>query len=434
MEDPGQRVEKDQPHRPDDDFLAVGPALRILQLNVEGLSAAKRSIISAIADQQNIDIICLQETHVEEDRADRLNINGYDLVSRALHAKHGRATYVRSNIAAVAHLLSTPHCDVSVVSGYHIANVYKPPSEPWSVSQPLPTLPHPAIFVGDFNSHHPDWGYSDADPDGDLLQNWASYNDVCLVHDCKQRGTFRSARWQRDYSPDLCWVSAVDGHSQPASHTVLDDFPHSQRRPSVLHVGLRLPVVRGVVKRRWNFGKADWAEFTDLTESAIPHISLRCSSVEQAYTRFTRALTKAAHSAIPRGFRPAYIPCMDTECSRLLKQYEESGDPDIADHLIESLDKARKNRWEESTAKMDLTHSSRKSLALIRRLGLPKSTHPPVRANYVAGHLVKSQKPRVKESLGIAYMMNGVIFCDIPRTSLHQWLSPLWKSIVPCNA
>ena len=40
----------------------IGPALRILQLNVEGLSAAKRSIISTIADQHNIDVICLQET------------------------------------------------------------------------------------------------------------------------------------------------------------------------------------------------------------------------------------------------------------------------------------------------------------------------------------------------------------------------------------
>jgi len=27
---------------------------------------------------------------------------------------------------------------------------------------------------------------------------------------------------------------------------------------------------------------------------------------------------------------------LDEECQDLLKQYEESGDPDIADHLIES--------------------------------------------------------------------------------------------------
>ena len=119
--------------------------------------------------------------------------------------------------------------------------------------------------------------------------------------------------------------------------------------------------------------------------------------MEEAYTRFTGALMKAAHSAIPhRGFRPAYIPCMDAECSALLKQYEESGDPDIADHLIESLDAARRQRWEESTSQMDFTRSSRKSWSLIRRLGAaqrpPRMNHPPVKANAVAAHLVKVAK------------------------------------------
>ena len=42
---------------------------RILQLNCEGLSAAKRSVISSIADKEKIDIICLQETHVDGDIA-----------------------------------------------------------------------------------------------------------------------------------------------------------------------------------------------------------------------------------------------------------------------------------------------------------------------------------------------------------------------------
>ena len=32
--------------------------------------------------------------------------------------------------------------------------------------------------------------------------------------------------------------------------------------PSVIHVGLRLPVMRGINKRRWNFRKADWTKYT----------------------------------------------------------------------------------------------------------------------------------------------------------------------------
>jgi len=63
--DPSQDTNED-PHGTDRDFQVVGPALRILQINVEGLSAAKRSVIRSIADKEKIDIICLQETHVDQ--------------------------------------------------------------------------------------------------------------------------------------------------------------------------------------------------------------------------------------------------------------------------------------------------------------------------------------------------------------------------------
>ena len=51
--DPGQAAKKDLTDT-GDDFLAIGPALQIMQLNVEGLSAAKREVISSIAERQKI--------------------------------------------------------------------------------------------------------------------------------------------------------------------------------------------------------------------------------------------------------------------------------------------------------------------------------------------------------------------------------------------
>ena len=43
--DPGHKARKNQSDNADLGFQAVGPVLRIMQLNVEGLSAAKRCII-----------------------------------------------------------------------------------------------------------------------------------------------------------------------------------------------------------------------------------------------------------------------------------------------------------------------------------------------------------------------------------------------------
>ena len=55
-QDPGHIAWKSQDDRPND-FQAVGPALRILQLNVEGLSASKRVIISTLATRHNVDVV-----------------------------------------------------------------------------------------------------------------------------------------------------------------------------------------------------------------------------------------------------------------------------------------------------------------------------------------------------------------------------------------
>ena len=93
-----------------------------------------------------------------------------------------------------------------------------------------------------------------------------------------------------------------------------------------------------------NFRKAVWASYTLATERSIPLIPVNNISVEESYQRFCGAMQKATRHSIPRGFRPTYTLCSDEECQDLLQQYEESGDSDIAGHLTESLDVARRHR------------------------------------------------------------------------------------------
>src|SRR6218665_2650723 len=64
--DPGQAPYTDPDKQVPHDFQATGRAFRVLQLNVEGLSAAKRQLIGTIAQQHEVDVICLQETHVAD--------------------------------------------------------------------------------------------------------------------------------------------------------------------------------------------------------------------------------------------------------------------------------------------------------------------------------------------------------------------------------
>ena len=170
-------------------FLDIGPAIRILQLNIEGISAAKREILSTICSKHKIDIICLQEVHAKADvSSGRLVIDNYDLVAFAGHQHHGRATYVRSDIADVELLESATLFDTIRVGSYTITNVYKPPPTDWT-NAALPAHQHPAIYVGDFNSHHATWGYERADSNGDeradsngdWLMEWSSQLNLSLV-------------------------------------------------------------------------------------------------------------------------------------------------------------------------------------------------------------------------------------------------------------
>ena len=95
---------------------------------------------------------------------------------------------------------------------------------------------------------------------------------------------------------------------------------------------------------RCNFLKANWEQYSSVLDRSIVTIPSCGIAINEAYRRLQGAIFRAASTSIPRGRRPVYIPCMDEECQTLLQEYEDTGDPDITDHLIESLNAARCKR------------------------------------------------------------------------------------------
>lgn len=69
--------------------------IRICQLNVEGRSSAKREILAKFVKDHNIDVLALQETHVQENYSNRLLIAGIELIDYVGHGKFGIATYIK---------------------------------------------------------------------------------------------------------------------------------------------------------------------------------------------------------------------------------------------------------------------------------------------------------------------------------------------------
>ena len=52
----------------------------------------------------------------------------------------------------------------------------------------------------------------------------------------------------------------------------------------------------------------------------------------------------------------------------LLREYEETGDQDTAEQLLNSLQDERRNRWMESVESMNFTRLSRQAWRLLKRL------------------------------------------------------------------
>uniref|UniRef100_A0A2S2NWX7 Endonuclease/exonuclease/phosphatase domain-containing protein n=1 Tax=Schizaphis graminum TaxID=13262 RepID=A0A2S2NWX7_SCHGA len=141
-------------------------------------------------------MLALQETHIPDGETRRLKIPGFRLIDYIGHPKHGLATYVNHKVEdrLVNHVTGNEHTVAIRLDNLIIYNVYKPPSTNWSHYM-LPTPQCPTVYVGDFNSHSTNWGYTTENEDEERLCNWATLNRLHLLYDAKQGGTFVSGRW-----------------------------------------------------------------------------------------------------------------------------------------------------------------------------------------------------------------------------------------------
>ena len=118
------------------------------------------------------------------------------------------------------------------VENYNITNVYKPPSSRISPTT-LPTLPFPSLYAGDFNCQPVDWGYTITSSDGESLAAWAASNNLAVLYNPKDPASFLSGRWGTGRNPDLDFVR-FDSDSSLPDRCVLEKFPRSQHRPSLV--------------------------------------------------------------------------------------------------------------------------------------------------------------------------------------------------------
>ena len=143
--------------------VVIRDGITVLQLNVEGLTKAKITIIEHILQTHKVTAILLQETHVSD--SSRLKIPGFTLAACTESDIHGIATFIK-NTAKWKQIDTSPpdstiEWSATQTEGVNIINVYKPPSSRLQADS-IPAFDSPCIYAGDFtaaappgDTHHP---------------------------------------------------------------------------------------------------------------------------------------------------------------------------------------------------------------------------------------------------------------------------------------
>ena len=375
-------------------------ALTIISINIEGLSSTKAEILAYLCKKTACDILCVQETHRGANQP-RPNISGMILIAEIPHEKYGSAMFANPAINIDSTSVSTQN-NIEIITAYFqnctITSIYKPPKYPFSPID-LRIAGHSAhIIIGDFNSHSSSWGYSTTNADGEAVEAWAEAKNFTLLHDVKLPASFNSRTWHRGYNPDLIFTS--QNISSLCKKRVHDPIPHTQHRPISCQIQAAISPVVVPFRRRFNFRKANWRDFSEYVESKLTNVE----PIPQNYDLFVDIIWKSARKHIPRGCRCLYIPGLEDRSAELLSTYESLYTKDpfsektilAGEELMQAIAESRKNSWVQLVSSIDMTHNSKKAWHTIKKLtgDLPNATNTgQVTANQVAHQLLLNGKP-----------------------------------------
>jgi len=118
-----------------------------------------------------------------------------------------------------------------------------------------------------------------------------------------------SHRWSIDTKPNLVFLSVGHVNRLP-ERRVVEKFPRSQDRPSLITPArLKIPAYSDPVKR-WNFGKADWNRFSF-------DMRIRGEVATSGHNKYREGIPGTMQlfvaKSISRGRRKNYVPCWDKE-------------------------------------------------------------------------------------------------------------------------
>ena len=130
------------------------------------------------------------------------------------------------------------------------------------------------------------------------MADWKNINCLALLYNAKDAASFYSGRWNTGTNPDLAFASVGPNIRLPDRH-VLEKFPRSQHRPSLITPPRFAMAVPSMPVKRWNFPKAKWSHYITLTNKFAKTLLAPDSlDVDAAVTPLRKQPKRLSHAGI----------------------------------------------------------------------------------------------------------------------------------------
>ena len=231
------------------------------------------------------------------------------------------------------------------------------------------------MLVGGFNGHNVLWGCNDNDPRGELIEDFITKNDICLMNDKSNtyldsgKGTFSSL----DLS--LCHPSLYLDYDW----SVCEDQRGSDHFPILIE---SVQTHDEAHNPKWKLNKADWDLFHTLCNESLTDTFLSDSS--DPITDFTSSLINISEKCIPKtSTNPKKInPWYNDDCKEAIKQRKDTLSKFCKFPTHENLNTYRSSRakarrtiksakrksWRTYLSKLNYKPPTKKVLDMVRKI------------------------------------------------------------------
>ena len=303
----------------------MGSKYKIIQWNCRGVKPRFEELLLLLSLLRP-SVFCLQETFLKPNDTFTLkcfNVNNHIHLD-CLRASGGSSLLVHSTLPQRQIKLKTDvqavAVSVTLEKEITFCSVYIPPSyllKSEQLTSLLQQLPSPYMLVGDFNGHNVLWGCNDNDPRGELIEDFITKNDICLMNDKSNtyidsgKGTFSSL----DLS--LCHPSLYLDYDW----SVCEDQRGSDHFPILIE---SVQTHDEAHNPKWKLNKADWDLFHTLCNESLTDTFLSDSS--DPITDFTSSLINISEKCIPKtSTNPKKInPWYNDDCKEAIKQRKDT--------------------------------------------------------------------------------------------------------------